>query len=252
MVKANIAVLASYRVAFINTFLVGIIWGCFLLVSAIFLTTKIDSIGGWSRIDLILLSAMYNVVMGSFYVLVAPNFHDIPEIIQYGRLDLFLARPMDAQFLLQWRTVNLGGLGRLTLGIIAVAIIMAKEGISPTPLTILMASLCVLLSCLFLYGVWASASCFLFWQSRLTNIIDLLYTTTGFGRYPRETLFSLPFLLAFVATPFFLTVSTPTRILRGAVHPQDIGVLFLATCASLLLSRVMWKLGLRGYTSASS
>lgn len=252
MVKANIAVLASYRVAFINTFLVGIIWGIFLLISAIILTTKIDSIGGWSRTDLILLSAMYNVVMGTFYVFVAPNFHDIPEIIQYGRLDLFLASPMDAQFLLQWRTVNLGGLGRLILGFIAVSILLAREGISASPLTILTAAFCVILSCLFLYGVWASVSCLLFWQSRLNNVIDLLYTTTGFGRYPRETLASVPILLTLVATPFFLTVSTPTRILRGAIHPQDVLLLCATACSTLLLSRIMWKMGLRGYTSASS
>src|SRR5258708_5720244 len=252
MVRANIAVLASYRVAFINTFFSGIVWGCFLLISAIILTTKITSIAGWSGLDLVLLSAMYNVVMGTFYTFIAPNFHDIPEIIQYGRLDLFLVRPMDAQFLLQWKTINLGGIGRLILGFVAVGILMNKEGISLSLPSFAITFFCVLLSCLFLYGVWASVSCFLFWQQRLTNIIDLLYTTTGFGRYPRETLFGVPLFLALVATPFFLTVSTPTQVLRGAVRIEDVFILSLATVFVLLLSRLLWKLGLRGYTSASS
>src|SRR5258708_20079707 len=93
MVRANIAVLASYRVAFINTFFSGIVWGCFLLISAIILTTKITSIAGWSGLDLVLLSAMYNVVMGTFYTFISPNFLIIPTSFHYLRPTPFPVPP---------------------------------------------------------------------------------------------------------------------------------------------------------------
>lgn len=252
MISANVAVLASYRVAFINMFLVGIVWGSFLLISTIILTTKISGIAGWSRSDLILLAAMYNIVMGVFYTLIAPNFHSIPEIMQYGKLDLYLLRPIDAQFLLHWRTINLGGLGRIILGTVAIAIILNQHGIYPSVASLLSTFLLVLLSCLFLYGVWSTVSCVLFWQNRLKNIIELLYTTTGFGRYPRETIVSAPFFLTLVATPFFLTVSTPTRMLLGNFRFQEFGLLIAATVISLVVSRIIWLIGLRSYVGASS
>lgn len=251
MVAANIAVLAGFRVGFIATFIDGIVWGSFTLISIVLITTKISSIAGWSGTDLVLLAGMYNIVIGAFYIFCAPNFHDIPNIMRYGKLDLYLIRPLDAQFLLNWRAINLGGFGRFIFGIIAVVIIANQRGIHPSFLTIAQMTGTTVLACLFLYGVWASISCIFFWQSRLSNLIELLYTTTGFGRYPRETLATLPIFFTIVTTPFFLTVSTPTKLLRGTFQPIDLIILMIAALISITLSRVLWKLGLRSYVGAS-
>lgn len=252
VLKLNFNVLVEYRIHLYNGIVNSFVWGGFLFVSVILLTSKISSIVGWSRADLLVLAAMYNVVIGLFYMIFSRNFHDFSDIIHMGRLDMFLTKPVDSQFLLSFRTVNYAGLTRCLIGIALTSLLLVREGVRVGAGELLGAALATLAAVWLLYGIWFIVVTLLIWFSRLSNLVDLLYTSTGFGRYPAETLRSAPQILIFLILPFFLTVSVPSKFLLGKGNVGELGILLVVAFLAVATSHLFWKFALRYYTGASS
>jgi len=249
--KINLAKLLVYRAAFIQGILTSIFWGVFLILSVFLLTTKISSIAGWDRMDLLVLASMYNVVVGLFYVLFSIGFHDLSTIIHTGKLDLYLLKPIDSQFLTSTLMVNFPNVIRCIAGVVTTGVLLHIMGVSVSLASILLCVAATAVSVLLFYSSWFILSTFLIWYSNLYNLIEILYMTTGFGRYPREVLNYVPLLLTCIIIPFFLTVSIPTKILLGKGSLQELLLLCVLAFGSFIVSRVFWKFALRYYSGAS-
>jgi ABC-2 type transport system permease protein len=244
--------LIVYRVNFINNLLSSTVWGIFILVSMLLLTTRVPLAFGWTRAEMLVLTGMFTTTLGFFHGLFTRNFEQLSRIINSGRLDALLMKPIDSQFLVSMRTVNYAAIPRIIVGSLFSIYFLREQ---PVPVT--MSSLLiffVLIACgfLLLYSLWMLVVTLTMWFTRLSNLVDLMFSITGISRYPREMYQSVPSALFLMILPLTFIMISPTKmLLQKSSYVEAVGLIMM-TGLFFFLSRKFWQFALKFYTSASS
>lgn len=253
ILKISLNKFLAYRTdAFINAIFSSGIWTFFNVFSMYLVTLKINSAFGWKTGELLLISCIYNIIIGVFSMLFGRGFSEFSELIDKGKFDLFLLRPIDSQFYVSLHTAYVNGLLRTALGIILAVVISNVYEISVTLQGILLFILSSFLAIILLYSLLFFINTFVIWAPKLDNVNELFYTLRSLGRYPRETFRQLHELFFVIASPFVIIMSAPTKLLLGKAANYDFAELLLLTVFVFICSRLFWKFALRHYTSASS
>lgn len=252
LLQLNLSALLSYRANFINSMISSIGWGTFTFVSVLLLTSRVNSVYGWTRSEILILSASYNIVIGLFHIFFSRNFERFSTVIHYGFLDSILLKPMDSQFLLSFWLVNYIGFFRILVGGIGILIYLIYiSHIVITFAGIIGFVLFMILGVITLYSIWYIFSTVIIWQSRLSNIIGLLYELNGVTRYPQEFYKGVSTALYILVLPLSLVVTIPVKaLIHKLTLIESIQIICLGG-ALLFISRRFWKFALRFYTSAS-
>ena len=251
IIKINISQLITYRMSFINGTFISFGWAVFQLSWMFLMTSSVKKVFGWSRDEMMLLSACYVVVIGVFHFLFSRNFENLSEIIVYGKLDMILIKPLDTQFLLSFRNLNFYAFPRVLLGLVCMSIYLTKIGVHPTIFQI--GAFCLLSICglITLYSFWFFFVTLLIWFPTISNIVGLLYSVNGVARYPHEAIsVGLKESILLFLLPLTFTIATPTRILFGRFFAGEVGMLLIITVIFFLVSRMFWLYSLRHYSSA--
>jgi ABC-2 type transport system permease protein len=213
--------------------------------------TRTDTLGGWSPGEAIVLLGTYQIVSGVLATFVEPNLQWFAEQVTSGKFDDLLLKPAPSVFLASLGTCAPLGLSQVALGTAVVAIGLRELGNRPTPWG---AAGWLLLLAVGIAIAWASRvtlASLAFWAPYLTP--DVLYGALWqFGRYPvgiyRQPIrFVLTYLLpvAFIAT-------IPARALSRGADPAVCAAGLAAGLGSVVVVQLVWKAGLRRYTSATS
>ena len=252
LIKLNFSSLLAYRFNFISDVLGSVTWGSFHFISIFLLTAKSGAVYGWTREELILLTASFSFIWGFFHIFFGKNFERIADIIHYGQLDQLLLKPADSQFLLSVNLINFTGGVRIIMGLVFILIILTKIHIQVTLINIISYIILVFCSLILIYSLWYIVTTLIIWFTRLTNLVDFLFTISGISRYPPETMKRAQTFFFPVLLPILIFVSIPTKVLLHKVIFGDVLQLIGVTLVFFLISRWFWKFSLRFYTSASS
>ena len=252
LLQLNFAMLVAYRANFINSIISTIGWGLFSIISIFLLTSRSSSLYGWTRAELLFLTAGYNIIIGFFHMLFSRNFERFSQIIHFGQLDNILVKPKDSQFLLSFWLVNYTSIFRVLLGVIFVFYLSSSVNINFSFLTIVSFLILSIAGIALLYSVWFMISTLMIWFTSLSNLIDLLYDLNGLTRYPAEMYRGVGQFLLFFLFPFTLMVVLPVKVLLQKILPGEALLLLCVSFLFVLLSRFFWRFALRYYTSASS
>lgn len=252
LLRLNFSNLMVFRGNLINNVVGSVVWGSFHFISILLLTSRTPSLYGWSRDELILLTASFSFLWGFFHIFLARNFERMSEIINLGELDGILLKPIDSQFLLSTNTVNFTGLVRVTLGVVALIIVSQRAYISFTFIQIGLYLLLVMCGILLIYSIWFSVTTMIIWFPRLTNLVEFLFMISGLSRYPPDMIRGFNNSLLLFLLPITIFVSTPTKALINRLTVGDVLILLFFTSILFVFSRAFWKFALRYYTSASS
>lgn len=250
LLELNWSVLIAYRSNFINSLISSIVWGGFTILQMLLLTSRVDSLFGWSKNDIILLTCVFNIILGVFHLLFSRNFEYFSRIVHLGQLDTFLLKPLDSQFLLSFRYINYTSIIRVFFGIGLALFFM--RGRLPTFMDIALFIFFAICGLIVLYSIWYLVTTLTIWFSRLTNIVDVLFTMSGLTRFPPEMYREFSFYLFAFLLPLVLVIATPTKYL---LHRPDIFSsisLVIFSIVLFLASRWFWRYALKSYTSASS
>ncbi len=91
-----------------------------------------------------------------------------------------------------------------------------------------------------------------FWMTRAQGFVNAYYNVFQIARLPREA-FNGAARIAFTwGVPLLLIANVPARTLRDGIHWRDLAGIGAATLILLVLSTLVFRLGLRRYGSASS
>lgn len=238
--------------AFINTFFSSGIWTFFNVFSMYLVTLRIHSAFGWTTGELLLISCIYNIIIGVFSFFFSEGFSKFSELIDKGKFDLFLLRPIDSQFYVSLHTAYINSLIRTVLGSAIAALIIHIYKIPVAPQGVLLFIVGCTLSILLLYSLLFILNTFVIWAPKLDNIKELFYTLRSLGRYPRETFRQLHEVIFVLVSPFVIVMSAPARLLLGKASLYDFMELFVLSVSVFIVSRLFWKFALRYYSSASS
>lgn len=213
--------------------------------------TQTQTLGGWSLSEAMVLLGTFQVVSGLFLACVEPNLSWFAGQVRDGKLDSILVQPVSSLFL-----VSLGRCEPLTLSQVVMGLLIVGLGFhngSPH------LSWWGVLSWLVLIGVglviaWASrvlTASVSFWAPAIE--LDVLYSALWqFGRYPVEIYHQpLRFFLTYII-PFAFLATFPARALVGRTSLLMPLLGIAVACLAMMIVQLVWKAGLRRYTSATS
>ena len=247
----------SFKANFLLWTVVEFLWfsGQILFVEVLFAHT--DQIGSWSKWRMMTLIATHQITAQLFQAVGYLNLTQLPELIRTGKLDLLLTLPVDSQFMVSSRQFGFDNLLNSLLGLGLVSYSLHRLGAMPSPLQIVFYVLCLPLGAAIHYSVMFALSALSFWIGRAQGLVYGYFNLFNIGRYP-DSVFGGGFRFVFRwLIPVLLVANVPARILTEAELDwgQLLSIFMQLACAaalSLLLSRWLWVLGLRRYSSASS
>lgn len=242
----------QYRVNFfVQLFQSFLALGTGLVVLALVFSYT-DSLAGWGRYELLAVMGVYILVGGLIAMTIRPNMERLMDDVELGTLDYMLTKPEDAQLLVSVREVRIWQIVDVVIGLVVLGVAVSQLQGTIGFLQGLAFGTTLLLGGFMVYSIWLMLATGSFWFVRVGNILEIfasLYQTGRWpvGIYPDWLRTGLTFLV-----PVAFAVTVPAEALTGRLSVQTfLGATALAAVL-LLISRYVWKFGLRHYTGASA
>lgn len=252
LLKLNLSNLLTYRANFFNSLISSMVFGIFSFLLIILLTSRSPTVYGWTREEMIMLMALYNIAIGGVYHMIfSRSLDDIPDIIDRGKLDTLLLKPIDSQFLLSTSTFGYTQFSRIIMGILVLVYLANTTGLRITALSVIVFLILSIFGIILLYSIWFSVLTLLIWNTRLSNLVDLLYHFNDLVRFPPE-MYKVLKNYAFFILPYTFILVTPAKSIFQRLSLLEAFTLIVLSMLFFLFSRLFWRFALRSYTGASA
>jgi len=211
-----------------------------------------DHLAGWSPAELLVVAGIYFVMLGLINLVIAPSLSRFMEEVREGTLDYTLIKPQDAQLLVSIGQVQIWKLLDVVAGgaIIAYAVSQLPRGISLQ--TGVGFAVAMLTGTAIVYSFWLVLATLAFWFIRIENILMIFWMVYTAGRWPIGI---YPGWLRWTLTllvPVAFAVTVPAEAVAGRLEGSTLALAVGLGAASLVGSRVFWRVGLRHYSGASA
>jgi ABC-2 type transport system permease protein len=244
----------SFKVNFLLWLVVESLWfvGQLVFINVIF--GQVDSIGDWTKWQMVLLVGTHQIISQLFQGFFFSNLTNLPELVRTGKLDFVLLQPIDAQFLASARQFGLDSIVNTVVGLAIVIYSLHRLAIVPSFGQIILYASTLVLGIAIHYSFMFALATTSFWIVKAQGLIWGYYNLVTLARYP-DVVFRgvIKFLFSWVV-PVIVITNVPTRVLMqaGATPWPLVGHLLLASLLMIVSSRTLWRLALRRYSSASS
>ncbi|WP_019008253.1 ABC transporter permease [Deinococcus aquatilis] len=249
---ATISAQLEYRANFLGAVLasLGEVGVALLGIAVLFGQPGTVSVGGYSFHQALLVVGFFMLTEGFISVFVQPNMSKIAEAVRTGSMDFTLLKPIDAQFNVSTRNLNVLRLTDILIGL--GLIVYAASFLTVTPGGVVAAAVMYLSALVIVYCIWLALSTTAFWFVKTQNMSELFSGVFGAGRFP-VTAFPVPVraFLTFVVPIAFIT-TVPAQALTGGLSPLLALASPLVAAVLFVGSRLFWKKAVGSYTSASS
>ncbi|GAA5512028.1 hypothetical protein Dcar01_00742 [Deinococcus carri] len=249
---ATLAAQLEYRANFVGAVLasLGQVGVALLGIGVLFGQPGTTTVGGWTFHEALLVTGFFMLTEGVISVFIQPNLSKIAEAVRTGSMDFTLLKPIDAQFNVSTRSLNMLRVTDLLIGVALIG--YAASHLSVTPGGVLAAAVLYLSAVVIVYCIWLALSTTAFWFVKTQNASELFSGVFGAARFP-VTAFPLPVraFLTFVVPVAFIT-TVPAQALTGRLPPALALASPLVAAALFVLTRLFWRRAVASYTSASS
>ncbi|MBI3805319.1 MAG: ABC-2 family transporter protein [Nitrospirae bacterium] len=241
-----------YRANFVIAVIMDIFFMGVNVVFFAILYANVETIGGWSFHQTMVLVGSVGVVREIAYLTFRQGFLELGEYIRTGRFDAMLTAPMAANAHLAFRHVSLTeslGEGLMGLALVVYGFIhLPDAALSSIPLYLVM----LINSLLLYYAFCLIINSAVFWLVKSQELNTVVYYFIDTARYPREIYRGLGKAFFTFVVPSSLIATVPASILTGRA---DVGLIALTLCVTavlLSLGLAIWNWSLQHYSSASS
>lgn len=248
---ASISAQLEYRANFVISLIGALLTSGGALFGLLILSSDGSPIGGWSYREATVVVGLFTLVQGFIGAILYPNLNKIGESIRLGTMDFTLLKPIDTQFLVSTRNVNIFRL--IDMGIGLGLMIWAAWGLpGVTPQGVALGIALVFSALLIVYAIWFMLTTSAFWFVKVDNITELFSGLFRAGQFPVSSFPSwVRMLFTFIIPVAFIT-TVPAEAIVGRATPQNALVAAGLALVLLLIARWFWGVAVRNYTSASS
>ena len=231
-------------------------------------TSSIGHDTGWDQDRFFLFLATTWFINSLIQTFLMPNAEEFSELIRTGGLDFALLKPIDTQFLISFRRMDWSSLTNFFAGLVIAGVALtrmatrAEEPHVPSAGSVLLYLFFVGCGVAIMYSLMICLSATSIWLGRNQTLYNFWFYITNFSRYPMEIynrgwgrpLFGL---FTFVI-PVLVVVNVPARLLAKPLDPRApwewmlVAWALVATLLSVIAGRLVFRLALRSYRSASS
>lgn len=242
----------AYKQDFLVWALVMVGWVIINLIFYQLLYLNVDSIAGWTKGEMLTLQGFYFIFDFIIWGIIWPNMYLLPQKINTGELDFELLKPINTQFLISFKNIDLDNFTQGILGIITIFYGLNLLQVTPSATQIFLSIIFVLIAAVFVYAGYFITMCFAFWQGRIDNLQFLFPSVRHVWRNPDA--FYRPFLHfgLMLILPITLVTNVPTRALLNTLVWHNVVLLIIVAATTLIASHFVFKFALTRYSSASS
>jgi ABC-2 type transport system permease protein len=242
MFRGDLFIWASVELMWIsvNVIMVGVIY------------SHTPTVAGWTMYQMLLLVGtsmlIQRFLMGFFW----SGIFEMGRNVRSGLFDFVLAQPGDPLFMASTRKLELDGLLNSLVAAALVVYSARKLDLHPSALDIVRYAFMVGCGVVIHYSALVMAMSLSFWITSSQGVEGSYFTLMEFSRLPREAFNGLASLVFVWILPVVVVSNAPAReILRG-YEPRWMLGLCAATAGWFVLAVLLFRSGLKRYTSASS
>ena len=243
----------SFKGNFLLWIVVELLWFGLQLCFVSVLFSQTDSIGSWTKWQMVLLVGASNFIQQLYQAFFLTNCTNLSELVRTGKLDFFLLLPINTRFLVSLRVVDLGAFVNALFAVCVMTFAAVKLNLHSTPGQFAgFAALCVV-GILIHYSLMFILATICFWTVRAQGIVWGYYNLFNIARMPDEA-FRGAFKAVFTfALPVLLVSNVPARVLADKIYSPQMWLLLLGVGAVwAVIAEWFWRFSVRRYTSASS
>jgi ABC-2 type transport system permease protein len=211
-----------------------------------------DTVAGWDRPSMLLVMAYFLGMRAVLEGLISPSLIDLLERIRSGAFDYVLLKPVDAQALVStsrsdpWQAFDL----LFAIGVAVYAFV--DRGSAPAPQDVALGVALFATGTLAMYSLWIVCAAAGFWVVRLDNLTFLLGAIFDVARWPVDVFRGIWALVFTFIIPVAVMTTFPAEALLGRLSAEKALATVGGALALAIVSRLVWRLAIRSYTSASS
>lgn len=248
---ASVSAQLEYRANFVTSVLSALLTAGGAIFGLLILTGDGQSVGGWSFREATVVVGLFTLVQGFIGGVLSPNLNKIAEAVRTGMMDFTLLKPIDTQFLVSSRNVNIFPLLNIGIGIAVIA--WAVQGIpGVSPLGMVLGALLIAAALLIVYSIWFLLTTTAFWFVKVENVTELFNGVFRAGQFPVVVFPGwIKFVFTFIVPIAFIT-TVPAEAITGRVSPGSVLGAVVAALVLFAVARWMWSHAVGAYTSASS
>jgi ABC-2 type transport system permease protein len=243
----------SFKGNFILWIVVELLWFGLQLSFVSVVYSQTDSVGTWSKWQMVLLVGASNFIQELYQAFFLTNCTNLSELVRTGRMDFFLLLPVNTRFIVSLRVVDLGAFINALFGLSVMIYAAAKLNLHPGAAQLAgFGALCVV-GVLIHYSLMFILATICFWTVRAQGIVWGYYNLFNIARMPDEA-FKGAFKAVFTfGLPVLLVSNVPVRILadKSAAPATWLSLLGIGVVWAFI-SEYFWRFSIRRYTSASS
>lgn len=252
--QARVSVMTSmqYRADFLLEGLMSLYWLAWNLLPLMILYADRKAVAGWDFPSALVVIGWFIILRAVLEGAITPSLVETVERIRTGSFDYVLLKPADPQFLVStsrlspWRIVDLLG------GIALVIYAFAELGRAPAVVDVAAGLLLLISGAAVMYSLWIMAAAASFWVVRLDNLTYLLGAVFDTARWPVHVFRGAWRVVFTFVLPLALMTTYPAMAILGTLDlATGLGCLGGALVL-LAISRGLWRIAIRSYTSASS
>jgi ABC-2 type transport system permease protein len=242
MFRGDLFIWASVELLWIsvNVIMVGVIY------------SHTQTVAGWTMYQMLLLVGtsmlIQRFVMGFFW----SGIFDMGRNVRSGLFDFVLAQPGDPLFMASTRKLELDGLLNSVVAGALVVYSVRKLGLHPGPLDIVLYALMVACGVMIHFSALVMATSLAFWITSAQGVEGIYFNLMEFSRIPREAFKGIASVAFVWVLPVVIVSNAPARQILYGFDPVWMAGLCAATAGWLALAVVVFRSGLKRYTSASS
>jgi ABC-2 type transport system permease protein len=241
----------EFRAQFFAGLVAYAIWSgvSLLFIEVVFRQTDVM---GWTRSEMWVLYGTCLILESLCWGLLGPNMWRFSGMVRDGGLDLALCRPVNTQFLISTRYVDLNGVLNSIPGIAVLFYGLHQLQRSPSLGEWLTWFGLLLCGFVMAYCVWFAVVVCAIWTVKIESAAVIFEPAMQMARfpidiYPRSWQWTLTFLL-----PVAFLTTFPAQALLGRARPELLLAAIALAALMLVIVSSFFRFALRFYSSASS
>lgn len=222
------------------------------LIAIAVVYNQTDTLGGWTSDQLLAVLGVHVLIGGFLKTFVVPNMWSLIRDVQEGTLDYTLTRPADSQLIVSVRQINIWSLIDVVLGLGVVAWAVAEMQTDPTAGSLTAFAVTLVCGAAIVYSIWLAAVTIAFKAVDIGDLMQILNGVYEAGRWP-VTIYPLWLRGSLtVVIPLAFAITVPAEIISARVEWWWLAAALGVACLALLVSRMIWRWGIRNYSGASA
>ena len=250
--RVNLGRAMAYRADFLVEGVMALAWMVVVLVPLVVLFDQRSMVAGWDEPSALIVVAYFAAIRAVLEGAVSPSLVELVERIRNGAFDYVLLKPADAQFLISvarqepWKVIDVVW----AIGLAVYAFWL--RGAPPSSADIALGIAMFASGVVAMYALWIVCAAASFWVVRLDNLIHLLEAIFDTARWPIQVFRGVWRLLFTFIIPLAIITTYPAMALLGRLDAHTALACVAGSLVMVAVSRYVWRVAIRSYTSASS